>query len=161
MLNYDGFEHILMAVIRSTKNENEHLTDEQRFDNAMHAIFGKYYEKWHFKITSEFTVDEVLSIHNLRAGGLELKEAVRRVKGFAERPKNKAERADFDAALENLAGRVGKALLRKKELYKSFSSVDSDWDLQPNEYEGPEVMNKRKEKRKAIFKALRDAGWPV
>lgn len=161
MLSYDGFENILMAVIRSTANENEHLTDEERFDNAMYAIFGDYYEKWHNKTPSEFTVGEVLSVQNLRAEGIKVKEAVRRVKGFGERPESKVERAEFDAELETLTGRVKMALARNKEFYKSFSAVDSDWDLEPNEYEGPEVMNKRKEKRKAIFKALRDAGWPV
>jgi hypothetical protein len=161
MLSYDGFENILMAVIRSTANENEHLTDEERFDNAMYAIFGHYYEKWHDDAPSEFTIGEVLSIHNLRAEGLTWAEAVRRVKGFGERPENKVERAEFDAELETLAGRVKKALLRKKEFYKSFSAVDSDWDLEPNKYEGPDVMHERQEKRKSIFKALRDAGWPV
>lgn len=162
MISFDGFEHVLMSVIRQTAHEDVHLTDEQRFDAAMLSIFGKQYKKWHEDTPADFNIGEVIAVQNLIAfSKLSRRDAVWRVKGLGERPKDPATRREFNAELTRLCDQIRHATERKSDFYKNFSSVDSDWDLEPNQYEGREEMNIRREKRNSIFAALRNAGWSI
>jgi hypothetical protein len=161
MITFDGFEHILMAVIRRTAHENKHLTDEQRFDSAMSAIFGEQYEKWHEDPPAGFNIGEVIAVQNLMASPkMTWVKAVRMVKGFGPKSKD-PEKRKLDGEVTRLADQIKKATKRKAAFYKNFSSIDSDWDLEPNQYEDKDEMRIRLQNRNAIFAALRNAGWPV
>ena len=65
---FNGFEEILMHVIEETVHDLDmgrggrpHKSKEERFDDAMSAIFGDQYE-YRFQRTSNFYASELLAI---------------------------------------------------------------------------------------------------
>ena len=107
MLQFNGFEQILMAVIRSTHHYDDRdsqgrikMSDAKRFNEAMSAIFGKHYEA-QFLETSSLSAEELIAIHCLVKKGKAFRTAVRMVVEDRLPPKGKSkiDRLVWDKAL--------------------------------------------------------------
>jgi hypothetical protein len=159
---FNGLEQILMAVIKATSHSNDLISDERRFDNAMRALFGEFYSLTYRKNPAQVSQREINTIVGLRNSGLSLQSAIRQVvsKRF-KKPLNEADKRSYEGELTPIIDRIRKHIERNESHYEQFITSDSDDDLLKSPYHEEEEKSEYIEKRKSIFKALRDADWPI
>lgn len=137
------------------------MSDEQRFDNAMRAIFGDYYEEPRFKETSDLSAGELIKIKNLKENGYSLPAAVKVFVGDRLPKENfsKADKKKIESALQRYVEQVKKHFKRNKGHYEEFIPVEGYADIESSPYR--DASDDAQEKREKIFAALRDAGWDI
>lgn len=159
---FNGLEQILMAVIKVTAHSDNSVSDEQRFDNAMKALFGEFYSLTYTKNPAQISHEEINSIIGLQKSGLSLQSAIREVASKRlKNPANDADKRSYEANLTVLIDRIRKHIQRNKPHYEQFITPDSNDDLLTSPYHEEKEKAEYIEERKAIFKALRDADWPI
>jgi hypothetical protein len=167
MTPFNGFEEILMAVIRGTSHADDidnygrqRKTDEQRFDEAMIAIFGSQYEP-RFKDTADVSTKNLLQIEHLVKSGHKFRAAVREVMRdkLPESDGSKADRLKQDAVLDRLAGQVRKHFEAYEQHYKEFLDIGEQPKMKKSSLDS--LLKEEENARENIFKALREAGWDI
>ncbi|MCB9978568.1 MAG: hypothetical protein H6862_03040 [Rhodospirillales bacterium] len=158
---FNGFEQILMYVIRNSGHSDETLSDEKRFDNAMKALFGDYYTDRHIDPPSDYSYDEMLEIQRRKKNGMPLLKAIRLVTGreFKRMKAHQDSESNGKALHRAHIEKVKKHLLRFKNHYDNYIPADSNQDIEANTYMSENEMSQALRKREDIFQALYKAGW--
>ena len=158
---FNGFEQILMAVIEQTAHTDENLTDEQRFDNALIALFGKRdQEKIYKKMPAEISLSEMLKIVRLCEEGMQKKDAMRNI--LMPRLKNDKTLKNEEEQItkfELLYERITTELKRHYNYYKYYDAANRYADVEQSPYYSDSEKKELIEQRKQIFDAIRNAGW--
>lgn len=159
---FNGFEHILMAVIKESAHSDDRVSDEERYDNAMKAMFGDFYEPTYTKTPTMISHAEIKCILYLQKSGLSLQAAIKKVVSTRmKKPANDAEKERYNEKLTILTDRIRKHIQRNKTHYDEFIAPDSDDGLMNSPYLTDKEKIEIIEEREAIFKAMREAGWPI
>jgi hypothetical protein len=169
MVPFNGFEQILMAVIKETHHFDDRNTDpdikirqsdEQRFDNAMHAIFGDYYVP-RFKDAADFTSSELMQIRKLIEDGKKFRASIRKVMQphLPSIDGSKADKSKYNEGLERLVQQARKHFKHHKIHYEEFLPIDPYDEMEKSSYLGYE--SDAHAQREKIFHALREAGWNI
>jgi len=169
MVPFNGFEQILMAVIKETQHYDDRHTDpdikikksnEERFDNAMHAIFGDYYDP-RFKDSADFTFTELMQVRKLTEAGENFRASVRKVMEphLPAIDSSKADKSKYNEELERLVQQARKHFKHHEIHYEEFLPIDPNDDTEKSSYLGYE--SDAHAQREKIFQALREAGWNI
>ena len=171
MQMFNGFEQILMHVIEETLHTNDldrsgkkpYKSKEERFDDAMAAIFGKKYER-RYKKTADFYASELMEIKNLEKRGMSRRQAVAEV-GHYMLPEikegNSADKREYEAKLTTLENQVKKHFGREKHHYDEFVPMEGKIPNEASSEATKEIFEIEKRQRENIFQALRAAGWSI
>lgn len=171
MIPFNGFEEILMHVIKETVHDYDMDRDgkpikskEERFDDAMSAIFGKQYER-RFIQTSDFFASELIAIKELQKQGCQLRGTVAEIAKYRlpeirnDKQGNQKEddKREYEAELTRLEGQVKKHFKRQEKHYKEIDDIESEHAF----FSEKELLAEDIAQRENIFKALRAAGWSI
>ncbi len=160
---FECFEEILMAVIKNTLHNDDmcdktspfvrmRKSDEERFDDAMVAIFGKQYER-QFKKTNALSTTELLAIKRKIDEGETVRSAVKNI----VHGRQNREIGTQSASLNVFYDQARKHFERNEDHYKNPTHPNN---LTPLE-EGSLFSTERIKAREEIFKTLRSAGWMI
>lgn len=176
MTLFNGLEEILKCVIENTaylsKNgEDQNISDEQRYDNAMKALFGDAYTDESLKPPTGFSFADMLWIHNQRCDGHSFEGAIKQlVAGRLKKPVKPLKRDEkiqesYDKAMnryekdqEVFFERIKIHFRRNKNFYERMRSSSVKGDVSAFLEESLDGLEREKQ---TIFEAMRKAGWPI
>lgn len=158
MKEFNGFEEILMAVIKNTAHAKGH-SDEKRFDEAMKALFGKNYKVYAPQLNAGISDADIRKILKKEAGGESLEGAIKQVlkdqitsKPIKDVVEREAQRARDEKLYKAKLEAVKKHINRHRTYYAWSEPVD---------FETTEEESVKEKQKTGIFEALRNAGWPI
>jgi len=160
MKEFEGFEEILMAVIENTAHAKNY-SNEKRMDMAMKALFGKNYKLFDPQLPAGLEEYDIRKILKQTKEGKsmegEIKQALKnqfKTVNAKDRGEKAARKAGDERLLKAKVEAVKKHIKRNKMYYA--------W-TEPSAFDflTSEEKEKIQTKRDALFKALRNAGWPI
>lgn len=185
MILFNGFREILECVIENTAYSengkvNHNVSDEERYHNAMKALFGDAQPDEFIKPPAEMEYEDMMWLRQQKSKGRDLEAAIRgRLEAkflkpeMEKNPKNKSEasinfigrQAAHEEKILLLTNRIKKHLQRHRAYYEDkIPLADENTQKEVSEEirqifaESDEYYEKQKQ---YILKALREGDWPI
>ncbi|HCK32814.1 MAG: hypothetical protein CMH32_06370 [Micavibrio sp.] len=165
MIGFNGFEEILMAVIKGTvhsvnqdrlTNATDTITDGERFNNAMKAILGDNYEP-HYMRTADLSEQELISIKKLNNDGKSLRSSVKEVVATKLIIRDGNTDDLDDTELKRYVDQAQKHFKKFSDHYEETMPTENK--IEHSAFKN--IVEEQAREREEIFDALKKAGWDI